>query len=83
LDVLLTRSNDSRSQEVKMDDLELATGLVIPSVGDPILDGSRQDLKMTKVKDALISLKYAVLAYKYNETKVYSGHVGKYRGMAD
>jgi hypothetical protein len=34
---------------------------------------------MTKVKDALLFLEYALLAYKYNETKVYSGHVGKYR----
>ncbi|SAL96278.1 hypothetical protein, partial, partial [Absidia glauca] len=31
---------------------------------------------MTKVKDCLLSLRYALLAYKFNETKVYSGHIG-------
>jgi hypothetical protein len=61
-----------------MDELELATGLAIPSVNDPILDEPRQNLLMTKVKDCLLSLRYALLGYKYNETKLYSGHIGKY-----
>ncbi|SAL95448.1 hypothetical protein [Absidia glauca] len=70
----LQRSYDE--WKAKVDDLELATGLAIPSVNDPILNEPRNNLAMTKVKDCLLSLRYALLAYKFNETKVYSGHIG-------